>query len=86
MENRNTIMSSIIKQLPQKAQTELIPQLEISTDINAATAGTILMGMHILNYVGFAKYVDQLLGEKHTSYEILRLFSNDRNELMRTSF
>jgi len=30
------------------------------------------MGMHILEYVGFARYVDQLLGEEHTSIEKLK--------------
>jgi len=30
------------------------------------------MGMHILEYVGFAKHVDQLLGEEHTSIEKLK--------------
>jgi len=72
MKDIGTIMLSIMKQLPQKAQNQLIPQLTISNEIDASPAGAILMGMHILEYVGFARYVDQLLGEEHTSIEKLK--------------
>ena len=72
MKDIGTIMLSIMKQLPQKAQNQLIPQLAISKEIDASPAGAILMGIHILEYVGFAKHVDQLLGEEHTSIEKLK--------------
>ena len=78
MENIGAIMLSIMKHLPKKAQNKLIPQLEISNKIDAAPAGAILMGMHILNYVGFAKYIDQLLGEEHTPIEKLQKHYQDR--------
>lgn len=60
------------EQLPQKAQNQLIPQLKNSNEIDASPTGGILMGMHILEYVGFAKHVDQLLSEEHTSIEKLK--------------
>ena len=72
MEDIGAIMLSIMKQLPQKAQNQLIPQLAISKEIDASPAGAILMGMHILEYVGFAKHVDNLLGEEHTSIKKLK--------------
>lgn len=50
--------------LPQKAQNKLIPQLAISNEVDACPAGAILMGMHILEYVGFAKHIDQILDEE----------------------
>ena len=79
MKDIGSIMLSIMKQLPQEAQTQLIPQLTISQEIDASPAGAILMGMHILEYVGFARYVDQLLGEEHTSVEKLKEHYQDRS-------
>jgi len=72
MNDIGSIMLSIMKQLPQEAQNQLIPQLTISNEIDASPAGAILMGVHILEYSGFAKHVDQLLGEEHTSIEKLK--------------
>jgi len=76
MNDIGSIMMSIMKQLPQKAQNQLIPQLAISNEIDASPAGAILMGMHI-DYVGFAKHVDQLLGEEHTPIEKLKEYYQD---------
>ena len=78
MEDIGSIMLSIMKQLPQEAQIQLIPQLTNSKEIDASPAGAILMGMHILEYVGFAKCVDQILGEEHTSIEKLKEHYQDR--------
>jgi transposase len=78
MEDIGAIMLSIMKHIPQKAQNQLIPQLKSSKEIDASPAGAILMGMHILEYVGFAKYVDQILGEEHTSIEKLKEHYQDR--------
>ena len=72
MEDIGALMLSIMKHLPKKAQNQLIPQLKSSNEIDASPAGAILMGMHILEYTGFAKLVDQLLGEEHTSIEKLK--------------
>ena len=77
MKDIGSIMLSIMKQLPQKAQNQLIPQLAISKEIDASPVGAILMGMQILEYVGFAKYVDQLLGEEHTTIEKLKEYYQD---------
>src|SRR5665648_406528 len=79
MEDIGAIMLSIMKQLPQKAQNQLIPQLASSKEIDASPAGAILMGMHILEYVGFAKHVDDLLGEEHTSIKKLKEHYQDRS-------
>ena len=72
MEDIGALMLSIMKHLPKKAQNQLIPQLKSSNEIDASPAGAILMGMHILEYTGFAKHVDQLLGEEHTSIKKLK--------------
>ena len=45
MEDIGSIMLSIMKQLPQEAQIQLIPQLTNSKEIDASPAGAILMGM-----------------------------------------
>ncbi|MFZ3100635.1 MAG: hypothetical protein WA131_09940 [Desulfitobacteriaceae bacterium] len=81
MKDISTIMLSIMKQLPQKAQNQLIPQLTISNEIDASPAGAILMGMHLLEYVGFARYVDQLPGEEHTSIGKLRSITKIQKSL-----
>ena len=72
MKDIGAIMQSIMKQLPQKAQNQLITQLSSSKEIDASPAGAILMGMHILEYLSFAKTVDELLGEEHTSIKKLK--------------
>jgi len=72
MEELGAVVQSIMKQLPQEAQAELIQKLKLSKEIDASPAGAILMGMHVLEYVGFARYVDELLGEEHTSIENLK--------------
>lgn len=80
MEDIGSVIQSIMKQLPQEAQTELLPQLRTSDTIEAAPAGAILMGMNILEYVGFSNYVDELLGEEHKSIEELKEHYLKRNE------
>ena len=77
MNDIGSIMLSIMKQLPQEAQNQLIPQLAISNEIDASPAGAILMGMHILEYAGFAKHIDHLLGEEHTPIEKLKEYYQD---------
>jgi len=68
----NIVMQSIMKLLPSEAQAKLLPQLDISEEIDASPAGAIMMGMYVLEYVGFPRYVDKLLGEKYTSIEQLK--------------
>ena len=61
----NVIMQSVMKLLPPEAQARLLPQLDISEEIDASPTGAILMGVYVLEYVGFPRYVDELLGEKY---------------------
>lgn len=65
-------MKSAKKLLPVEVQDEFMAQLDISDTIEASPAGAILMGIHILEYVGFPKHIDELLGEEHTTIEQLR--------------
>ncbi len=58
--------------VPPDVLEELIMQLEINETFDASPAGAILMGVYILEYVGFPKYVDAILEEKHTTIEQLK--------------
>jgi transposase len=75
----NAIMQSVMKLLSPEAQARLLPQLDTSEEIDASPAGAILMGVYVLEYVGFSRYVDELLGEKHTSIEELKEHYRQRN-------
>ena len=66
------VMQSVMRLLPPEAQARLLPQLDISKEIDASPAGAILMGVHVLEYVGFPRYVDELLGEKYRFIEELK--------------
>ena len=72
MEGLGAVFESIITLLPAEVQKELLSRLKISDEINASPAGAILMGMYVLEYVGFPKYVDDLLGEEHATIEQLK--------------
>jgi len=72
MEGLGAVFQSIITLLPAEVQKELLSRLKISDEINASPAGAILMGMYVLEYVGFSKYVDDLLGEEHATIEQLK--------------
>lgn len=72
MEGLGVVFESIITLLPAEVQKELLSRLKISDEINASPAGAILMGMYVLEYVGFPKYVDDLLGEEHATIEQLK--------------
>lgn len=72
MNEIGAILESAQRLLPLEAQTELIAQLGNSEIVDAAPAGAILMGMYVLEYVEFSKYVDELLGEEHTTIEQLK--------------
>lgn len=81
MEGLGAVFESIIRLLPTEIQKELLARLKISDQINASPAGAILMGMYVLEYVGFPKYVDDLLGEEHTTIEQLKNHYQDRTLL-----
>ena len=72
MNELGAIIKSARKLIPPDAQDELIAQLGNSPTLEASPAGAILMGMYILDYVGFPQYVDELLGEEHTTIEQLK--------------
>lgn len=74
----NVVMQSVMKLLPPEAQARLLPQLDISEEIDASPAGAILMGVYVLEYVGFPRYVDELLGEKYRSIEELKEYYRKR--------
>ncbi len=72
MKEIGAIIKSVQKFMPERAQNELIEQLGNAEMLEAAPAGAILMGMNILEYVGFPRYIDQLQGEEHTTIEQLK--------------
>lgn len=71
MNEIGAIFKSVKKLIPLENQDELFSQLGTAETLEAAPAGAILMGMHILEYVGFSKYIDELQGEEHTTIEQL---------------
>jgi len=79
MGNLSVVMQSVMKLIPPEAQARLLPQLDISEEIDASPAGAILMGVYVLEYVGFPRYVDELLGEKYRSIEELKEYYRQRN-------
>lgn len=58
-------LKSILTLLPVDAQTALLSKLKISDESKSSPAGAILMGMYLLEYTGFPKYIDELIGEEH---------------------
>jgi len=78
MKVTGAIIQSAQKLIPLEAQDELIMQLENADTLEASPAGAILMGMYILEYVGFPKYVDEILGEEHTTIEQLKNHYHNR--------
>lgn len=56
----SAIMQSALKRLAPQSQADLLSHLGISNEIEASPAGAILMGMYA-DYVGFPRYVDELL-------------------------
>ena len=72
MKEIGAIIKSSQKFIPERARNELIEQLGTSETLEATPAGAILMGMYILEYVGFPRYIDELQGEEHTTIEQLK--------------
>jgi len=72
MNEIGAILQSAQHLLPPNAQAELVAQLGNAETLEAAPIGAILMGMYILTFVGFPAYVDEQLGEEHTSIEQLK--------------
>lgn len=81
MNNIGAIINSVRKLIPSiEEQEELLIQLDAADTIDAAPAGAILIGMHMLEYLGFSKYVDELLGEEHLTIEQLKNHYNNKTE------
>lgn len=72
MREVGAIINSAKAILPVDVQSELCSQLGNSETPEASPAGAILMGVYMLDYVGFPRYVDEILGEEHTSIEQLK--------------
>lgn len=72
MKDIGAIVKSVKELLPVDAQDELCSQLGNSEFYEASPAGAILMGVYMLDYVGFPRYIDEILGEEHTSIEQLK--------------
>jgi transposase len=72
MNEIGAVIQAAKKLIPKKVQEELIKQLGMSETLDASPAGAVLMGMYILEYVGFPRYIDEQLGMEYTSIEQLR--------------
>jgi transposase len=72
MNDIGEIFYAATKLLPADVQFELCRQLRNSENMEASPAGATLMGVYMLSYVGFPRYIDEILGEAHTSIEELR--------------
>lgn len=72
MNEIGAIIKSAQKLVPAEVLEEFTTQLGYSDTLDASPAGAILMGMYILEYVSFTKYVDEILGEEHTTIEQLK--------------
>lgn len=83
MKEIGAIIKSSQKLIPEWTQNELIEQLGTSETLEATTAGAILMGMYILEYVGFPRYIDELQGEEHTIIEKLKDYCQRRTPFER---
>lgn len=81
MKEIGAIIKSSQKLIPERARNELIEQLGTAETLEAAPAGAILMGMHILEYVGFPRYIDELQREEHTTIEQLKEHYQSRSAL-----
>lgn len=66
------VLESAKKIMPEELQKELMDQIRTEDQVEAAPAGAILMGVYVLDYLGFARYIDDLTGEEHTSLAQLR--------------
>lgn len=81
MNDIGAIIKAAKKLIPPEDQEEFFSKLGTSKTIEASPAGAILIGMHILEYVGFSRYIDELLGEENTPIEQLRKHYQNRNVL-----
>jgi len=76
LSNIVTLLSAVLQSaepiMPEDMKKNLMQQLSISKQAEAAPAGAVLTGVYILDYLGFARSVDEQLEVEHTSLEQLR--------------
>ena len=75
------VLRAARKIMPEEMQDQLLDQMSTDDQVEAAPAGAILMGVYILDYLGFARYIDDMTGEEHTSLAQLREHYMNRNAL-----
>lgn len=75
------IIHSAQKLLPAELIDEFTEQLDIAETSEASPAGAIFMGIYILEYLGFPRYIDEILGEEHTTIDQLRNHYNNKPAL-----
>jgi transposase len=78
MNEIGAIIKSARELIPAEVQDDFIAQLGISETLDASPVGAILMGMYVLEYAGFPKYIDEIVGEEHTTIEQLRNHYHNR--------
>ena len=81
MNKIGAIIQSVKALLQPEAQDELIRQLDTSDTIEASLAGAILMEMYMLEYIGFPRYIDEILGEEHMTIDQLKRHYPTRHAL-----
>ncbi len=72
MNDIGIIYESAAKLLPRKQQKILFKTIGNTNFPEASAAGATLMGMYMLEYLQFPRYIDELLGETNTTLAFLR--------------
>lgn len=78
MNKIGSIINSAQKLLAIEVLEEFTKQIDIVKDHKESPMGAIFMGIHILEHLGFPRYIDELLGEEHTPIEQLRNHYNNK--------
>ena len=70
LSNIVTLLSAVLQSaepiMPEDMKKNLMQQLSLSKQAEAAPAGAVLTGVYILDYLGFARSVDEQLEVEHT--------------------
>lgn len=80
MINIGAIIESAKRIMPKEVLDEFLTEIKVVHTLEASPVGSVLMGMYILEFVGFPRYVDEILDEEHKSIEQLRNSYHDRHE------
>lgn len=80
MEQLGMLLDSISRLLPKEVHKEVFNNLKISETFEATPSGAILIGMYILEYLGFPQYIDDILGIEHTTIAQLKNHYNNKEE------